>query len=234
MVRCGRASPSLRQNSQPISPWMYSASSFSASSTMRAASSTSTPTPSPGSQAILYFGELPPRAMFPSRDQLSPHSLTAWSAPAGCGHETYRLDSNGNYLGSRHVSGVPFVASWTVRSLWSQVRISWSFRCRPTSAARGSSRPARPPAPHRGLTACGSGVALDGDVVRAAGVLVDADAGVAEAAISYGVGGSGVAVRARNDVSGYQRTRTASGTSPSIQLSMSMACGLSGSSASVV
>jgi len=55
MVRCGKASPSLHQNSQPMSPWMYSASNLSASSTILAASITSMPMPSPGSQAILYL-----------------------------------------------------------------------------------------------------------------------------------------------------------------------------------
>src|SRR6188768_322760 len=55
MVRCGSASPSLHQKSQPMSAGMYSASNFIASSTMRAASITSLPTPSPGIQAILYF-----------------------------------------------------------------------------------------------------------------------------------------------------------------------------------
>ena len=51
-VRAGKASPSLHQKSQPMSPWMYSASSSSASRTSRAASITSLPMPSPGSQAM--------------------------------------------------------------------------------------------------------------------------------------------------------------------------------------
>ena len=59
MVRGGNASPSLHQNSQPISPRRYSASSWTLSRTILAASSTSTPIPSPGNQAILYFAIKP-------------------------------------------------------------------------------------------------------------------------------------------------------------------------------
>ena len=54
-MRWGKASPSRHQNSQPMSPWTYSASSSSASSTTRVASMTSTPIPSPGSHAMRYL-----------------------------------------------------------------------------------------------------------------------------------------------------------------------------------
>src|SRR5438034_10911981 len=54
-VRSGKALPSLRQNSQPISHGTYSASSFNRSNTIRAASITSWPTPSPGIHAIPYL-----------------------------------------------------------------------------------------------------------------------------------------------------------------------------------
>ena len=50
MVRAGNASPSVHQNSQPMSPWMYSASSSTASRTSRAASITSMPMPSPAAR----------------------------------------------------------------------------------------------------------------------------------------------------------------------------------------
>jgi len=56
MVRSGSGFPSAHQNSQPISPWTYSASRDSLSRTIMAASTTSLPTPSPGSTAILYLG----------------------------------------------------------------------------------------------------------------------------------------------------------------------------------
>ena len=54
-VRAGKASPSWHQKSQPMSPWTYSASSSTESSTTRAASMTSFPMPSPGSQAMRYL-----------------------------------------------------------------------------------------------------------------------------------------------------------------------------------
>jgi hypothetical protein len=52
MVRAGSASPSRRQNFQPMSPSRYSAEKPAASSTVRAAWQTSGPMPSPGSQAM--------------------------------------------------------------------------------------------------------------------------------------------------------------------------------------
>ena len=55
MVRWGKDSPSLHQNSQPMSPWVYLASNFKASRQILAASMTSTPTPSPGNHAMLYW-----------------------------------------------------------------------------------------------------------------------------------------------------------------------------------
>src|SRR5258706_2998823 len=69
IVRSGRGFPSLHQNSQPMSPGMYSASSFTASRTMRAASMTSFPMPSPGSHAILNFAMSLPHSFAAARSE---------------------------------------------------------------------------------------------------------------------------------------------------------------------